>query len=187
MANLSAPSTNITDATRIDFLRRATRAKQELESAEREAKSLRGSYRAVLKEGKAAGVTPDEITFALQMRFMDPDEIMIMQRNRIRILALSGIMPTIQQDLFGAPEHNIALSDEEKEKIAAERAYDDGYFRGNNGDNRTTNPNFQGTETFDAWERGWIAGQAKIVHGMTPKIKAPRAARKGKVTAEAVN
>lgn len=184
MANLSAPATNVTDATRMDYFRRALKAKQNLESAELEARSLRGMYRSTLKDAKNAGVTPDEITFALAMRYQDPDEILIQQRNRIRMLALSGIMPTIQQDMFGGPEHTITLSDDEKEKIAAARAYDDGYFRGNNGDARVMNPSLQGTETFDAWERGWIAGQAKIVHSMAPRIKAPRTPRKGKVTAD---
>jgi hypothetical protein len=184
MANLSAPATNVTDQTRLDFYRKALKAKQESEAADREAKAARGVYRAVLKDAKKAGVSTDSITFALAARHIDGDELLIEQRERMRMLAISGVMPTIQTDLFEGVGKKPDLSEEEAGKIAVDRAYDDGYFSGNNGVSRSLNKHFQGTEEFEAWERGWVAGQAKIITTLAPKAKVARTPRKGKQTGE---
>lgn len=179
MPSLSA--SNVSDATRLDYFRKALKAKQQLEQAQGEVKAANGVYRAVLKDAKKAGVTPDELTFALAARHIDSDELLLQERNRIRMLAISGVMPTIQDDLFETMK--IEVSAEDQEAVTAELAYDDGVKSGANGKTRSFNPHFQGSDKYDAWDRGWIAGQKTIADGM-PSAKKARTPRKGKLTAE---
>ena len=178
MPNLSAKSNNTTDATKREYYSKALSARQLLEAAQREVKTLNGQYRAVLKDAKTAGVTTDALTFALKARNIDPDELFAQQRDRIRMLALSGVMPTIQADLFKAVGSEAAPSGPEAAHNAAERSYDDGFFRGNAGDNRSLNNHPPGSEPWEAWDRGWIAGQAQIVNNRSSAV--PRIPRKGK-------
>lgn len=184
MANLSSAATNVTDSTKREFFRKALSAKQDLEAAQREAKAASGHYRSILKDAKKAGVSTDAITFALASRHMESDDLLKEQQERMRMLALSGIMPTIQTTLFATFDTTEAEIKGAANEINADRAYDDGFFGGNGGKNRDTNPHIQGSEEFDAWDRGWLLGQEKIVRSMAPKETKARKPRKGKLTVE---
>jgi hypothetical protein len=183
MASLQA--TNVTDDTKLEYFRDAERAYQDVEAAQREVKSAMGTYRGILKRAKKAGVSTEAITFTLQARRLDHDDLKKREQEKARMMALAGVWPSIDQDLFKDFKPTKDIIAREKDAILASRAYDDGVFHGNEGKNRTLNPHLQGSEAFDAWDRGWIAGQAKIVRErLSPKetVKAPR---KGKVTAAA--
>ena len=183
MASLAA--TNVTDDTKLEYFRDAERAFQDVEAAQREVKSAMGTYRGVLKRAKKAGVSTEAITFTLQARRLDSDDLKKREQEKARMMALAGVWPSIDQDLFADFKPTRETVDKNKDAISASRAYDDGVFHGNEGKNRVLNPHLQGSENFDAWDRGWIAGQAKIVRErLSPKAATPKP-RKGKVTGEA--
>lgn len=159
-------TSNVTDETRTEFWRKALQAKQEHEKALELAKSAGGIYRSVLKAAKKAGVDHEAIAHVLSMRFADPDLILAKQRETVRMLAISGVMPRIQTDLFAALGLEPSLSEEEMAKVEVERAYENGTKAGSEGENRTVNGFPPGSELFDAFDRGWIAGQEGLVKGI---------------------
>lgn len=179
MANLS--TSNVTDDTRNNFFRKALKAKQIHEDLVTQAKSANSAFRSVLKDGKKAGVDPEDITFVLAVRNMDTDVLLAKLQGQVRMLEITGIMPNIQQDLFGGPEINVSAA--ATAEITADLAYEDGVAAGAAGVTRTLNKHIQGSELHDAWDRGWIQGQTKIADGMkSARVAKPR---KGKVTGDA--
>jgi len=184
MANLSSPATNVTDATRAEFYRKALATKRQIEEAQEVVRSAVAVHRSLLKEAKKAGVDTDALTRTLAARLEDPDVVIRRDQEYIRMRVIAGGMPkeqlTIFSELFKAD-----LPDDMRAAISREKVYDDGYFAGTEGKSATFNPHFQGTDEHDTWHRAWLLGQQKIVEGMAPKKPAgtPKP-RKGKVTGE---
>jgi len=170
MANLSA---NVTNKTIADFYRECLPHHRELQAAQDVVRSITGRLRAVYKRAKEAGVNEKAIARLLKERLQDPDEVTKELHDYVRARALIGAMPTEQMEMF--VDLLRTESDEETaESLTRERVWDDGYFEGNQGHNRDTNPHVAGSDHFDTWDRGWIAGQEKIVAGMAPKTKGKR-------------
>jgi hypothetical protein len=152
---------NVTDATLRDFYKRAVSAKQEVEEMAELTKAANGRYRAILKAAKAAGIDPDDITDTVKVRHMDRADLIAKERSRARMMAVVGIWPKIQVELFAqhAPVSEATAED------AADVAYDRGHHCGVKGELRTINPYNAGTEQWAEFDRGWSVGQEKNVPG----------------------
>jgi hypothetical protein len=167
---MSQTIANVTDATKRDFYKQALGAKREIEKIAAEMRSANGKYRSILKAAEAAGVSADAITYTLKNRHLDREDLASVERDRVRMMALSGVWPKIQTELFAvstAPVDNPA-------ETTIEVAYDHGHQCGVKGEARTINPHPAGTEHWDAWERGWLLGQTKNVPGRTRAAAKPR-------------
>jgi hypothetical protein len=160
--------TNCTDETKREWYRKALIAKIALESSQATAKKKNGEYRAVLKDAKKAGVDTASITFALSARFEDPDLLLIEERERLKMLDLSGILPGIKDKLLGRLDIEEPTANE-AQQISLDRAYDCGVFDGREGHMREQNPHDAGTELYDAHDRGWLDGQRAIADQMSPE------------------
>lgn len=170
MSELSQHSHNsVPDSEKQKYYRQALRAMQEVEKAKELSKAATSAYRAVLKEAKAAGVMPEAIAYALKCRMLDSDELAQQQREICRMLALSGVWPSIQDDLFASYLPKVDLTAE----TTAEVAYDHGHTCGVKGENRDLNPHAPGTDQWNSWDRGWLAGQGANVAKM-PSAKRGR-------------
>lgn len=154
-------NTNVTDATMRDFYKKALAAKQEVEQYAELMKSANGRYRAVLKAGKAAGIDPDAITHALRVRHLDRSELIHKEREQARMMAVSGLWPNMQMEMFSDEAPSIKGTDEDSIEVA----YDNGHKCGVKGELRTINPYAPGTEQWAEFDRGWSAGQTKNVPG----------------------
>lgn len=182
MANLSSPATNVTDATRAEYYRKALTTKRAIEEAQDVVRTNVAVHRLVLKEAKKAGVDTDAITRVLAARLEDPEVVARRDQEYIRMRVIAGGMPKEQLALFSGlfspdlPQDDAAL-------LTRERIYDDGYSGGLAGKSASFNPHHQGSDEHDTWHRAWLLGQAKIVEGMGPKkVKAAPKPRKGKIT-----
>jgi hypothetical protein len=174
----ASSGSNVSDDTLKEFLDKARKMRRLHEKAAKEAepykeaeKAALGEYRSFLKVAKKAGVSVEALTAVLAMEKQDRDVTIAEERQKIRLMALSGEFPSIQTDLFDgldlAPPEG-----EEADKIAAERAYDEGVFAGSEGKlTRDGNKHVPGSEAYDAWDRGWLAGQKTLAEQLRPKGK----------------
>ena len=170
---------NVPDNEKQKYYRLALRAMQEVEKAKEASKAAVGAYRQVLKNAKAAGVMPEAIAYVLKCRNLDADELAQQEREICRMLALSGVWPSIQDDLFASYLPKVDLTAE----TTAEVAYDHGHTCGVKGENRDLNPHVPGTDQWDAWDRGWLTGQGDNVAKM-PSAKRGRGRPKKETTAD---
>lgn len=149
---------NITDETRKIFWRESVRAQQAIDEAAEVLKAAKDVLNSVLKNAEAAGLQKRAIKDALKLRLVDRDVLIAEERDRARFLALSGIWPSIQTDMF-ASLTPIDLTAE----TTAEVAFDNGHRCGLKGESRSINPHVPATEQYDAWDRGWLQGQGSNV------------------------
>lgn len=170
---------NVSDATLQEFYDKARKSKRELEFAEKEAepfklavKSKLGEHRAIFKAAKKAGVIPEALARVLAMERIDADVILAEERQTVRLMAKSGQFPSIQTSLFDGLDLE-PPEGAEADKMAADRAYDEGFYCGKDGKNRDLNKHEPGSEIFDAWDRGWLAGQRPLVASLAPKGRKP--------------
>lgn len=150
---------NVTDEVSRDYYKKALKTKQEVERTAEIAKAAIAEHRLVLKAAKAAGVDQEAITYALKVRHLDKDILIQAERSKARMLALSGVWPSIQEDFFNILTPPADLHNE----TTIDMAYDNGHQCGIKGENRSINPHHQGTEKWDAWDRGWLTGQGNNV------------------------
>jgi ribosome modulation factor len=169
---------NVPDDVKKDFYKKALRAKQEAEKAAEIYKAANADYRLVLKAAKKAGVSSEAIAYALAARLIDKDELIALEREKARMLALSGVWPSIQEDFFDRLTPGVDLTNE----TTIEVSYDNGHTCGIKGENRSLNPHHTGTEKWDAWDRGWLQGQGTNVEKLS---KAPRPKKQTKHEAAA--
>ncbi len=161
---ITSAGSNVTDDTRKEYYSKAKMALREFEKAHEIAKSAKSAYTNVLKSAKKAGLSTKAIARVLAERMADPDELVREEQEYIRIMALSGVMPTFQASLFGdAPDPELV------EEGTIDAAFDAGNSCGLAGRNRQENPHFQGTEKWEVWDRGWIAGQEVLFAKAGPK------------------
>jgi ribosome modulation factor len=165
----SFSGSNVTDEVSRDYYKKALRTKQEVERTAEIAKTAVAEHRLVLKAAKAAGVSNKAIIYALSVRHLDKDVLIQNERAKARMLALSGVWPSIQEDFFNILTPPADLQNE----TTIDMAYDNGHQCGIKGENRSINPHHQGTEKWDAWDRGWLTGQGSNVEKIAPKNKRP--------------
>lgn len=154
----------LNDDMRRKWWKACLKTQQEIEKASEIVKSAKSAHSQVLKDAKAAGLSAEAINGikqALKKRHKDQDELIREQREEARFLAISGLWPSIQTSLFPSEVPEVEYTSD----VAASVAYDNGYQAGVKGELRTVNPHHAGTEQFDAFERGWLAGQTKNVPG----------------------
>ena len=178
---------NCSDETKRHAYREALILQIAVESAQDVAKSKLGAYRAYLKEAGKRGVSTDAIAFALQCRFEDPDLVLIEQRERLKMLDLSGFLPGIRDKLLSRMDVQEPTANEEEESQVL-IAYDRGHLAGRSGHSRDENPYPPGSLGHVKFVSGWLHGQRAIADEMVPEtdrvepaIEAPqprRAARK---------
>jgi hypothetical protein len=178
MSNLT--TSNVTDDARRYHFKIALGLKRELDAAQAVVRSINGRYRSALKQAEKAGIEPKDIIRTLQARELDPDVVIRDEQNFIRMMAATGVMPSIQQDIFGGLEFS-PLTAEQQAEMDLEAAYDEGVAAGLAGRNRHTSRFPAGSEAWDTFDRGWLVGQARIAEGLGPKKKAgrPRKAKQG--------
>lgn len=158
---------NCSDATKRDYYREALIKRIALESAQAAVKQKNGEYRATLGAAKKAGVSTTAIIHALNMRFNDPHEVLIEEREKLKMLDLSGLLPGIREKLLGRLDVEEATRNEEDEMDQA-RALDLGAQAGRTGEPRENNPYPAGSEEYVKWWSGWRSGQAAIAAEMQP-------------------
>lgn len=168
------PGTNCTDATKREAYRKALNFKIALESAQEIARNKMGEYRAYLKQAAKQGVSTKAITDMLAVRFEDPDLILIEERERIKMMELSGFLPGIRDKLLSRFDVEEATQ-KERTQADLDRAYDIGVREGRKGTPRGINGHEPGSEEYDAQDRGWLAGQAVIAGEMQGDAKPPTA------------
>ena len=154
-------ASNVTDATIKEFYKKAVTAQQEVDGLVEQVNAARGRYRAVLKAAKAAGLDPDDISSNVKIRHMDRAELIRKERGRMRVLAVVGLWPKVQLELFGTDAPVMRPTAED----GADAAYDKGHQCGVKGEARTINPYPPGTEQWSEFDRGWSVGQEKNVPG----------------------
>lgn len=159
--------TNCTDETRREFYRKALMAKIGLEAAQAAAKTKNAEYRNVLKDAKKAGCNSTAIADALAARFMDEDTLVLELREKLKMLDLSGVVPRIVDKILGRLDIEEPTRNEQHQ-MTVDRAYDDGAFAGREGAPRDANTHPAGSDLYDAWDRGYLLGQAAIAAEMMP-------------------
>ena len=154
-----------TDEVRREAYLEALKAKIGVESAKAFMDKKTGEYRGVLKKYKKLGVNTDAVTYALGVRMQDPEETFIIERERLRLLDLSGHLPGIKDRLMDRLDVEEATSNEDF-ALQRARARDLGTQVGRSGVSRDTNPYLPGTELFVDWLDGWLSGQRSIADEM---------------------
>lgn len=155
---------NMTDELRREFYTKALHAQQEIDRLAELMKSAKSSISAVYKDAEKSGVSKKAIQDVLRMRNVDLDILRVQERERARMLAVSGVWPSIQEDFFDRLTPPADLTQE----VTLEVAYDNGHTCGVKGENRDINPHAPGTERWEAWDRGWLIGQAKNAPNQAP-------------------
>ncbi len=184
---------NVTDATIEEFGNKALTAKRELEEVEAKAKSLRGAYRAILKEAKNAGVDPDAVTWWLGKRKQEIEDVNREIAWQNRIAKVMGLPIGIQLGIDFETGETIAtaidkrqLAERRRAKRAAKTngagtdprvAYVMGYDAGKAG----KSPNRAGRHLVGAaaveFQKGWEQGQKDAAQALGPQgDQAPSAA-----------
>lgn len=159
---------NCSDETKRHAYREALILKIAVEAAQEVAKSKLGVYRAYLKEAGKQGVSTDAIAFALQCRFEDPDLVLIEQRERLKMLDLSGFLPGIRDKLMSRLDVQEPTANEEEESQVL-IAYDRGHLAGRSGHSRDENPYPPGSLGHVKFVSGWLHGQRAIADEMVPE------------------
>jgi len=165
--NVGAEGSDCTDSTKREWWRKSLISKIALESAQKEAKSKNGEYRALLKDAKKAGVNIPALTRALAVRFDDEDALVVQLREELKMLDLSGKVRNIADKILARFDIE-EPTQKEAEQIALDRAWDDGILAGQTGAVADDNTRVAGTHEYDAWERGrlWVDGQRAIAEEM---------------------
>lgn len=164
-ANAGGGENYCTDEMRRSAYREALILKIAVESAQEVAKSKLGAYRAYLKEAGKQGVSTEAITNAIAKRMDDPELVIIEEREKLKMLELSGFLPGIMEklmDRYSVQEPTRAEEEENHVLIA----YDRGVIAGRKGHERDGNPYAPGTLGHVKWLEGYNAGQRIIADEM---------------------
>lgn len=156
---------NCTDETKRSAYREALILKIAVESAQEAASQKQGAYRAFLKKQKALGVSKEAITYALARRFEDPDLVLVEEREKLKMMELSGFIP----GLMGKLSERYSVEEptfNEEEEMAMLTATDRGIAAGRSGISRDDNPYQPGSMGYVRWTDGWRAGQQIIADEM---------------------
>lgn len=174
-------SDGVHDAVYRSFYRKCLVTKIAHESALSEAKSKLGEHRSLLKDAKKAGVDTDALSHSLAARLQDPDEVVIRERNKLRMLGLSGVLNFDQiSEITGVKISD--ASEEEQAEIDMGRAAERGYHAGKNNGAREDNPHPQGSENYVSWDKAWLQAQADIAEEMRPRRMQPASTARSKPT-----
>jgi len=173
-SSTSVGNPNCTDETRLDFYKQALIAKIAHESAAATAGKKLAQYRSVLKEAAKAGVDSEAIANQLKVRFQDPDDVLRAERERLKMMELTGFIPGLLDKLTDG--YNVYQpTRKEQETLKAAVAYDEGHYAGRRGHSVDGNPHSPGSQGYVRWREGWHDGQAAIAAEMAPGAQMPPA------------
>lgn len=159
----SERSSNVSDETIREFCNKAAVAFGEFEKSNTETKRLQGIYREVLKSAKKQGVDQTAITWWLQNKKREPDEIDRETRNRNRVAKLMGMPIGTQLGLFeDAPPAGttVATAVDQQQLTKQPTPYEIGYRQGIEGKAFAAG-DLEGEAQAQALD-GWQAAQAKL-------------------------
>lgn len=158
---INAPPTNVTDATIKEFYTKALKAKREHEDALDVAKAAGGRYRSVLKAAKAAGVSPATITWRLDQRNRDPEEIdrETQDRNRIAMVTGLAIGGTLGDWLGRSVADRVDEMKIDGGDHTEVQTREEGASAYASGDPLSANPYRVGTTHCGWWNEGWTGAQ----------------------------
>lgn len=159
------PKDNCTDETKRSAYREALILKIAVESAQEAVNQKNGAYRAFLKKQKKLGVSPESITYVLARRFEDPDLVLISEREKLKMMELSGFIPGLLGKLSERYSVEEATFNEEEE-MAIIIAIDQGTKAGRTGISRDANPYIPGSMGHVRWVEGYLTGQQIIADEM---------------------
>jgi ribosome modulation factor len=163
---------NCTDETKREAYRAALIAKIAEEHAKAGHDKKLGEYRSVLKKYSKMGVSTDAITYALKVRMDDPDETLIAEREKLKMLDLSGHLPGIKDKLLARLDVEEATT-HEADNMDLAKAGDLGAQAGRAGASRDVNPYLPGTEMHVHFVEGWLSGQRAIADEMEANAPPP--------------
>lgn len=155
---------NVTDAIRREAFWACVKTANALATAQ-------ANHRNEVKRWKERGVEPAEISLALKARKQDPGDLLQGLRGQSRMLIAAGILPDLKETLFAGLDVAPPTAKEAR-TMDANKARDEGYFAGKDGDRRDANPHAPGTDLHVEWDYGYIEGQAAIAARMAPDAPA---------------
>lgn len=195
-AEASSPQTgtpqesNCSDDVRREWYRKALIADIAQQSAKARFDQKKGEYRSILKTAEDSGVDIEAITNVLKKRFLDPDEVIRAERERLKMYELSGFIPGIVDNVLRRTDIEEPTSKESHDLMLLD-AYDKGALAGRKGRILSeVNTYLAGTELHVRFIEGYREGQASISEEMAPATseEAPPKAKRGRpkrvVTAE---
>lgn len=167
-----AAISNCTDETKREAYLAALKTKREEEAAKAVHASKLATHRNILKRYAKMGVNTEMVTYALSVRDFDEDELLIMERERLKMLDLSGKIVNIKDKLMPRLDVEEATSLEASELELA-KADDIGERAGRAGISRDANPYKPGSEMHVHWVQGWLLGQRTIADAMEANAPPP--------------
>jgi hypothetical protein len=171
---------NITPETFREAVRDAKKHRDASEEADKEARRIRGAYRARLKHWKKNGIPQDEIVQAMDDMERGAEAVGEEMRIRAERMAWLGLPVGFQADIFGDTA-KAAQSDPQHAEWAAGEA---GLQAGKTGGLRDDNPYQPGTAEHVAWDRSFVAGMEALAADMAVtgvKQASTRKSREAKV------
>lgn len=183
--DVAASGGNCPDDVKRDWYRKSLIAKIAEQSAKAAHAKALGSYRNLLKQADKAGVSTTAIVFALARRFEDPDMVLIEEREKLKMLELSGLLPGIRDKLFARFDVAEATRNEDWQ-MQLVSARDQGALAGRKGHGRDLmDERWHGTELGVEWMLGWSEGQRAIADEMgAVETAAPKSRGRPKLTEE---
>lgn len=172
MSENGAGASNCTDETKREAYVEALKTKREEEAAKTVHASKLATHRNLLKKYAKMGVNTEMVTYALSVRDFDEDELLIIERERLKMLDLCGKLPRIKERLMQRLDVEEATSLEASELDLA-KAEDIGERAGRAGITRDANPYNPGSEMHVHWVQGWLIGQRTIADAMAANAPPP--------------
>lgn len=163
---------NCPDDVKRDFWKQALVANIGMKAAQAAAKQKVAVFRNVLGSAKKAGVSTAAIINALNVRMLDPEAVLLDERERLKMLDLNGFLPGIRERLLDRMDVAEATT-KERHELALLTAHDRGHAAGLAGAAQDTNPNEPGTEAYVQWWEGCAQGQRVIADEMNPNAVPP--------------
>jgi hypothetical protein len=172
MSDSETAGSNCTDETKREAYRTALIAKIAEEHAKAGHDKKLAEYRNILKKYAKMGVSTDAITYAIKVRMDDPDQTLIDEREKLKMLDLSGHIPGIKEKLLARLDVEEATANE-ADTMELAKAGDLGAVAGRAGRSRDENPFVPGSEHYVHWVEGWLSGQRAIADEMEANAPAP--------------
>lgn len=171
-----------------DFLAKIQASQRALDEAQEDAKSLKGSHRALWKDFKKAGGKNEELQLALALMRLDDDDAAERIETTLRYCSWAGRPIGAQSSIFDLVDEPARpkMSPEEADRAERIRGEGEGYERGVAGDQAAMNPKQAGSIAYVAWEAGRKRGAVIYTKNLAKRQEkddavAPKPARgKGK-------
>lgn len=131
-----------------------------------------GSRRRALRRYKAEGIDTDALLATLRKRHQDPDVLREKLAKEQQYCDWAGL-PLFKSavDAGAAVDPFSDLTDIERAEHLRWEADQAGHATGRAGGDRFANKHMAGTETYVAWDNGYLRGQAEIAEEMGPDWK----------------